>query len=531
MIYKSIKNIAVAGFIAITATACLADLDLEPKNQVTSETVYADFNNYKNVLAKLYGGLALTGQQGPAGSGDVAGIDEGTSSYIRTLWKLQELPTDEAILAWLNDPGVASLNTMTWTASNELTRAMYYRIFYQITLANEFIRETSDAKLGERGITGQNLQNAQLYRAEARFLRALSYWHALDLYGNVPFVTDEDGIGNFYPQQIQRAELFDYIESELLALEDVMVEARQNEYGRADKGALWTLLTKLYLNAQIYTGQPRYTDAITYANKVINGGYTLESKYEHLFLADNHTANGIIFAVAFDGQRSLSYGGTTFLAHAAVGGSMNAAAFGLNGGWFGLRTKKELVNKFPNPTDSPDSRAMFHTDGQELEINEIATFTDGYAITKYKNITRDGAPGSDPTLTYVDIDFPMFRLADVYLMYAEAVLRNGTGGDAGTAVQLINQLRERAYGGPEGNITGGEMNLDFILNERARELYWEAHRRTDLIRFGRFTTNNYLWSWKGGVKEGRAVEAYRVLYPLADRDVNVNPNLTQNQGY
>ncbi|MBW3546062.1 MAG: RagB/SusD family nutrient uptake outer membrane protein [Bacteroidetes bacterium] len=531
MNYKYFRNIVLACLLGFTATACLDDLDLTPQNEFTSESLYADFNNYKSVLAKLYGGYSLTGQQGPAGNGDVQGIDEGTSSYIRTLWMLQELPTDEAKLAWVNDPGVSPLNTITWTSSNDLTRAMYYRIFYQFTLAIEFIRETSDAKLTERGITDTNLALAKTYRAEARFLRALSYWHALDLYGNVPFTTEEAGIGTFFPEQIQRADLFDYVESELLAVEEELVEARQNEYGRADKAAAWTVLAKLYLNAEVYTGQAKYTEAITYANKVINAGYTLEPEYSHLFMADNHTAEGIIFPILFDGRNTQSYGGTTFLAHAAVGGSMNAASFGLNGGWAGLRTTEAFVDKFSDISGNTDERAMFYTEGQQLAITNISTFEEGYAITKWTNVTSTGENGSDPTLTFVDTDYPMFRLADIYLTYAEAVLRGGSGGDAATALQYINLLRERAFDGTSGNVTAAQLDLDFILNERARELYWEAHRRTDLIRFGKFTDASYLWPWKGGVQEGRAVEEWRNLYPLADRDVNLNPNLEQNTGY
>jgi hypothetical protein len=534
MIHKYIKNIALAGTLLFSAAGCVNDLDLEPKNEVTSASVYQDFANYKNVLAKLYGGYSLTGQSGPAGRGDVAGIDEGASSYVRTYWQLQELPTDEAVLAWVNDPGVPGLNNMDWTASNALTKAMYYRIFYQITLANEFIRETSDERLADRSITGQEADMARVYRAEARFLRAFSYWHAMDLFGDVPFVTEEDAVGAFFPEQINRADLFEYIEAELLDLENDLVAPMANEYGRVDQAAAWTLLTKLYLNANVYTGTPRYDETITFAKRVMEAGFGLEADYQDLFLADNHTAQGIIFPITFDGLNSQSYGGTTFLTHAAVGGAMDAADFGINGGWFGLRTTEALVDNFaglPENADSPDERAMFFTEGQSLEIEDISSFTDGYAITKYRNITSAGDPGSDPTGNFVDIDFPMFRLADVYLMYAEAVERGGAGGDMGTAVDLINQLRQRAYGDESGNISAAELTLDFILDERARELYWEAHRRTDLIRFGLFTGSEYLWPWKGGVMEGRAVADCRVLYPLAADDVIANPNLEQNDCY
>jgi hypothetical protein len=110
-------------------------------------------------------------------------------------------------------------------------------------------------------------------------------------------------------------------------------------------------------------------------------------------------------------------------------------------------------------------------------------------------------------------------------------LRGGSGGDAAQALQYVNQLRERAYNNSTGNINQNQLTLDFILDERARELKWEAHRRTDLIRFGRFTEGTYLWPWKGGVKDGRAVESYRNLFPIPSSDVTANPNIKQNTGY
>ena len=523
---SSIKWGVLAFFVALSS--CTKDLDRTPFVEVTSATVYKDFSNYKQILAKVYAGLAVSGQQGPAGRPDISGIDEGFSTYLRQYWKAQQLPTDEAVIGW-NDGSLPDYHDMDWTSGNEFITAMYNRIFYQITLCNEFIRETTDAKLSERGISGENLNQAKIFRAEARFLRALSYYHALDMYGSVPFVTEADAVGSFLPRQASRTELFSYVESELKAIENELLDARKNEYGRADKGAAWALLAKLYLNAETYIGAAKYTECITYCNKVTAASYALESDYNKLFLTDNNKSTEMIFPITFDGTRTKTWGGMTFLVHAGVGGNMNPADFGINGGWSGLRTTKALVEKFSDISGATDRRAMFHTNGQKLDISDIFTFNDGYAITKYRNVSSTGVKGTDTEGNFPDTDFPMFRLADVYLMYAEATLRNGQGGNQATALQYVNALRQRAYKGASGNVTS--INLDFILDERARELYWEAHRRTDLIRFKKFTGSAYLWPWKGGVKDGRSVPDHLVLFPIPASDLVANPNLGQNAGY
>ncbi len=506
------------------------DLDLEPFNEVTSIQVYEDFDNYKSVLAKIYGGLALSGQQGPAGRGDIGGQDEGASTYLRALWKLQQLPTDESIIAW-NDEGLPTLNTLTWSSDNGFIAAMYYRIFYQITLANEYIRELSDEQLSDRGIEGPNREEAVRFRNEARFLRALSYYHALDIYGNVPFVTEADPVGSFFPSQINRGDLFTYLEAELLDIIPQLAAPRQNEYARADQGAAWMLLSKLYLNAEVYTGQERFTDALTYLNQIIDAGYTLEAEYGHLFLADNDQSQEVIFPIAFDLVNTTSFGGTTFLVNAAVGGSMNRDLFGIPGGWQGLRARPELVDLYPATDGNPDVRGVFHTDGQQRNIESISQFTDGYAVVKFRNVTRQGARPEGPVNDQVSVDFPLFRLADAYLMYAEAVVRGGSGGTSQQALELVNALRQRAYGDDSGNISASDLSLSFILDERARELKWEAHRRTDLIRYGRFAGGEYLWQWKGGSVNGSAVPEFRNLYPLPAADLTANPTLNQNPGY
>jgi len=509
--------------------SCTKKLDLQPTNDVTSEVVYSTPTGYKQVLAKVYGAFALTGNQGPAGNGDVQGIDEGFSDFYRLFWKAQELSTDEAVIAW-GDVGIQDFHNMNWSSNNSFLTGLYYRCLYQITLCNDFVRESSDEKLSARGISGADADNIRQYAREARFLRAFQYWVLMDLYGNPPFVTEESAIGGAPPRQASRKEVFDYVEKELKEIEPDMPDPRSNEYGRADKAAVWALLARLYLNADVYTATPRYTDAITYSKKVIDAGYTLVSDYTWLMRADNNlNKNEFIFTINYDGAKTQGFGGTTFLSHASVGGSMPASSFGVGGGWAGIRATKNLVNLFPDVTGSADKRSQFYTAGQNLEISNQTDFTNGLAVTKYKNIKRDGSGGQSSD--YSDIDMPLFRLAEMYLIYAEAVLRNGTGGDAATALQYINALRTRAYGSSSGNISAVQLNLDFILDERARELYWEGFRRTDLIRFNKFTESTYLWPWKGGVSSGTGVDAYRQLYPIPSRDINANTNLHQNIGY
>ncbi|HEX8505535.1 MAG TPA: RagB/SusD family nutrient uptake outer membrane protein [Hymenobacter sp.] len=549
MILRRLATVAVAAGLGVAAPGC--NIDRLPEYEQTSEAVFADFNNYKPLLAKLYAGLAVTGQA-RTDAADISGLDEGYSQYLRAYFTHQELTTDEAVMTW-NDQTVQNFHAMTWTSTDVFVRAMYSRVYYQISLCNEFLRQTTDAQLSERGISGANAETTRRYRAEARFLRALSYWHAIDLFGNVPFTTEEDLVGaNFQPRQAARAEVFNYIESELKAIGDdggPLADARQNEYARADKAAAWTLLAKLYLNAEVYTGTARYTDCLTYASKVIGADYQLNpngglpaganNRYRNLFLADNNTSPEIIFPIAFDGTRTQSFGGMTYLVNASVGGAMPKEAFGVaNGGWGGYRATQALTDLFPDPArpdttqNNPDRRFLFYTNGQSREINVVRDrFTDGFAYKKFRNVTSNLQPGTDVLdRTHPDTDFPMFRLADVYLMYAEAVLRGGTGGSAAQALTYINNLRERAYGNPTGNITAAQLNLNFILDERARELYGECHRRTDLIRFGRFVSGKN-WPWKGDEKAGRDVEPFRVLFPIPTADLTVNQNLRQNPGY
>ena len=518
--------------LSLVIVGCNKQLDLAPTNDVTAASVYNSPLGYKQALAKVYGAMALTGNTGGTGKADIPSeiiSDEGNSDFLRLFWDLQCISTDEAGWTYFGNTDPVGIHQLQWSSVNQTVAGLYYRSFFQITLCNDFINQSSDANLSSRGISGKSADSIRAYRAEARFLRAYQYSILMDLFGNPPFVTEASPIGSGIPPQIKRADLFKYVESELKAIDPLLVAPKANEYGRADRAAAWSLLARIYLNAQVYTGTPRFTDAITYANKVIASGYTLHPNYSELMLADNNlNTDEFILTIPYDGTHTQNWGGTTTLVHGPAG--VPASVSGTSGSWGCIRVTQQFVGLFSNS----DPRGQFWTTGQELNMDTLlGTSTSGYSSTKFRNVTRTGAPAphADPAGNWADVDFPIFRLAEIYLIYAESVLRGGTGGDANTAFGYINALRTRGFGNNTGNITADQLNTNFILDERGRELFWECFRRTDLIRYGKFTTSDYLWAWKGGVQNGTSVGSYLNLFPIPSTDLSANPNLKQNPGY
>lgn len=535
---KRSMHIKIVGglLVLLTLASCAKKLDLFPQNDLTPEKTFSTPEGYKAVLAKIYGTLSITGNQGPAGQPDIGGgLDEGSQvAFIRMLFNCQELPTDEAVVAW-NDQTIQDFHNLRWTSSDPFLRGIYARPIYNITLINEYLREATDGKLAERGISGAAADEIKKSTAEARWLRAFNYWVMMDLFGKSTFITEENLVGTALPDEISRTELFNYIETELLAIESELGAPRTAEYGRVDQAAAWSLLARIYLNAGVYTGTARYTEAITYAKKVIDAGYQLQPSYGRLFMADNEQMAGeFMFAINCDGRRTQAYGNTTFFVHAAAGDDHND--FGVGGGWYGYRATKGLADLFSDLSGTTDRRAMFTTSAfgtspAQITINDVTNFNNGLHVAKYRNVRSDGGPTSDPNREFSDVDFPVFRLPEMYLIYAEAVLRGGSGGDLATATNYINLMRQRAYGNNSGNISQADLDLQFVLDERGRELYWEGHRRTDLVRYNLLTTGTYLWPWKGGVASGTAVNDRYNIFPIPAANLTANPKLTQNEGY
>jgi len=546
MKYRNIKLFIpiVSLIFAIGMTSCVNDLNVQPIDPSVIQTFDQD-----GVFAKIYSSLALTGQEGPSGNGDVAGIDEGTSAFVRLIWNLNELTSDEAMCSW-GDPGIPELNFNKWSSSHDQVKGLYGRFYFNVTLCNHFIQQTA------------NLTDAKSVkqRAEARFMRALNYYYLLDMFGNVPFT--ETVLLQGYAPQIKRADLFTYVNKELAACEPDMYTATDAKpYYRVNVVANWLLRSRLYLNAEVYTGTAKWDSAAIYAKKVIDpsSGYSLCPKYEQLFMADNAGAvdgsavnqapKEIIFPIAQDGIKTTCWGGSLFLIASTHSNGM--VSWGSNAGWGGNRARASLVKKFfPTGTtfftdasnlttailtSMKDKRALFDKKSvcTSLNIGPMNTFKEGYQVIKFSNVRADGAASHD--VQYTDTDVPLMRAAEAYLNYAEAITRGAAVIGGYTAQQAVNALRTRA-----GAVNlAGAPTLQNIIDERAKEFFFEGYRRSDLIRFNQYGgTSTYNWDWKGGVAPATdgtptatTFSADLNIFPLPSSDLNANPNLTQNPGY
>lgn len=540
---KMMKKINIIYLILALATlnSCTNDLDVvaEDSKILTEERLFSTPEGYKLALAGVYGNLSLTGT-GDAGSSFLEGIDPGTSQFGRCMWYLQDLSADEAIWTYENDEGVAEIQRNTWTAGNPILLGMFSRTMAEVAFANDFLQQSTPEKLSSRGITNSvDVANINVYRNEVRVLRAFAYYNMMDLFGKAPMVTENDAI-DFKGPQYNRSQLFSFIESELLAAIPGLKDARTNEYGRLDKAVAQMILAKIYLNAEVYIGTPKYVECLEQCDNIIAGGYLLNSNYLNNFTADNHTSTEMIFTLQSDGLKTQNYGATTVMINGQVGSvESNGSEFGV-GGWGGaLRLRKQFVQKFDGSAFSSDVRKTYTTNsgGRPIDIATITNAGQGYILHKFSNKTSGGIAGTNST--FVDTDFPLFRLADVYLMYAEAQMRRDGATNSNTSTNAntqslgyINALRERANNGStSANVSASDVNLSFIIDERARELHWEGHRRQDLIRFGKFTGGTYNWAWKGNIANGTSLSNNLNVFPIPSNSIIANPNLTQNTGY
>lgn len=550
---NKITSAALLLALSVSTTSCVNDLNQSIKDPQTNTTF-----NQMGTLAKIYGNLILTGIKGPAGDAtkgepDMAQFDEGNSSLYRRIFEANELPSDETVWTWQSDPGISDLTNLNWNSSHGLNNLTYYRLEFNITLCNFFLDNTE----------GKTDAETLKQRAEVRFLRALHYYYFIDLYGKAPF---KEHYNTDIPVEKSRKDVFDYITAELKAISDGSATDQLSEpgtaaYGRADKAAAWMLLARLYLNAGVYTGTPQWQAAKDYSDKVINeSGYKLNTQslngytaYEQLFMGDNGenqlARQEIIFPIRCDGKKTQSYSGSEYAIASTRGNGTPAC--GTTEAWTCNRAREAMVLKFfkqlsdvplaTNESDNGeanvrairaaarDDRAMFYGGGEmkdgalkdvrTTETSPITSFTAGLSILKWSNVYATGGRPSDTK--FPDTDVPLFRVAEAYLTRAEANYRLGVA--PALVLNDINVIRSRANAQP---LT--QVDDKILCDEWSREFYFEGRRRSDLVRFGFFTSGKYMWDWKGGTYKGNAVNAQYNLFPIPFEEQD---HISQNPGY
>ena len=550
---------AMASMLCMGFVSCADELNIKSIDPQSTPTYTVE-----GLLAKQYATLGLTGQKGPAGSADLSG-DEGESGFIRTIFNLQELMTDETAWAYQADNAIAPITNFSWNSGNDRVNWAYQRLIFNITLYNQFIAEQSGS-----------LSEDQI--AEVRFLRALNYYYFLDLYRKAPF---KDTFDNNLPTEKSGKDLYEWLDNELTTIEPLMAEVgaynNSENFGRADRGAAYALHARLALNSAVYTdGQIKdYQKAIHYCDEIINSGkYDLcrakkngYSGYQQLFMGDNDcnpaAMKEIIFPIRQDGVKTRAYAGTSYLVNASTITGMPYAS--TSDPWKCLFARVDLVKKFfpnediPKATDedllsnpskdqviakdnemgistadviakAKDDRALFYM-GIGGCSDKVRTLTPGDAITsplngasfvKWTNLHADGT--AQHHQNFSDTDFPMFRLAEIYLTRAEAKFRLN-GSQDGLADILEVQGRANR------DLKASSVDEQTLIDEWCREFYMEGRRRSDLVRFGLFTGSKYLWSFKGGSENGQGIPTKCNIYPIPGDEIKNNPNMTQNPKY
>ena len=532
---------------ALALAACVKDLDTLPLNKTepVAEYVYGTSDEaYLAGLTKLYFQFASNDLT------DLQPMDGGASELIRAFWSVQETTTDEAKCSWENDAWVRALNTNTWTdVQNDAVYAVYVRTLQGIAFVNEYLRQTAPERLRDRGVSAELAAKIDVYRAEARFIRAYLYWMALDCFGNVPFTTENSPFGGtYFPQQADRTKIYEYCVSELQDLispSSALMPPRAL-YPRADKGSAAGLLARLYLNSEVYTGTPRWSEAKALCEDIFAMGYSLCPSYADLFRGDNGSnpdaLGEFLWVIDYDAGNTESYGGTSYILSASLASTDitdESRPNGQRNGWAGLRVPYEFVSQYYGVSgqnyetgeyEAADRRGeIFYIKGRKESMDgALYDFMSGWSCLKFNNIPHDQTNQSYLPVSilksFSDVDFPMIRLPEVYLIYAEACMNLGQPGQA---LPYLQQLSARA-----GVSAPTEITPDFLAAERARELLWEAHRRTDLIRYGLYDTPAYLWPYKGGdTFAGQPFPAYKRLFPIPPTELATNRQLVQNPGY
>lgn len=565
-----ILSLVVAAAATVFSTSsCVKDLDAYPHNEddYSSETAYGDkYESYIAGLAHCYRSFN--------NCMDLQVDDQGSSELVRAYFNIQEVSADGCKSAAVADSWVLDMDKNTWTADNNAASyAIYCRCINGISFVNEYLRQTTDDRLERRGCDKDLVGKVHELRCEARFIRAYLYYILIDVFGDVPFITEESDFGAVSPKMETRTNVFNYIESELkdlVSAESPMQEARTS-YPRVDKGSAWGLLSRLYLNAQVLTstvdasgkvtskGAARWEDCKKACEEVFKSGYALCSNYSDMFRGDNgenpDVTQEFLFAVDYDELAMNSWGGTAYFSEGCFQlkddvdeNGKPLYSLGLADGWASIRMPYEYARDYFGVTIPADGynadgsytgkynytdkrAACFFIRGHYEQMTDLSEFGRGWSFYKYNNIPHNVSREDFAStaaryygwMAKCGIDAPMIRLGEIYLTYAEACIESGA---AAKGLPYLNAIRQRA-----GLEALSSYTLKDVQKERAAELAWESLRRSDLIRWGLYNTSDYLWKWKGGSYDGQAFPEYKLVFDFPPSELTANENLSHKPGY
>lgn len=480
-----------------------------------------------------------------------------------TLYRAQEVSGDEMLTparpnGWVDGGVYRRIHEHTWTTDDDIVINVWTRAYQGITNCNRIIYQVQTKSIPVAAKDTTSLI------AEMKLLRASFYWVLCDMYGNVPIVDKFNVPTGYLPKQNTRKEVYDFIVKEILA-NYPLVSAKndQTTYGKFNKWAGLTLLAKMYLNAEVYTGTPAYDKCIAICDTIINAKGTtkidLESNQRNVFVTENQNSKEIIFALPFDSKYVADW--NSFDVHMQTLEPENQATYNLESSpWGGVCAVPQFINTF----DLDDSRYQDnYIKGQQFKANGDSIFGTMGVFTGKPLAYRNYLPGVDMSdevdgfrlgkfeiamgaTNRLSNDWPLFRYADVLMMKAESMLRTG---DADGAATIVTQVRQRDfksnpakavvtgadllkgssydYGLRNHLVTTEEGGTDIQYGRFLDELGWEfnqeARRRSDMIRFGVFTKKSWLSHSPNG--------DYRALYPIPRTEIAKNSNLVQNPGY
>jgi hypothetical protein len=480
------------------------NLDEELFSQVESEDYGKTASEVETIVGGAYSSLR--------GFGDDISNSYPTCEYV---FFLNECVSDEACIPtrvthWDDGGRYREAQRHEWTADNAMILSAWRYCFQGVADVNAIIYQVNQSELSE--------EDKVVVNSEPRGIRAYYYYLLLDMFGNVPIVTDFED--KELPANSSRQDVFDFVESELLEIMDYLPDGVV--YGRFTQNVANTLLARLYLNAEVFTGTPRWQDCISASERVT--GYSLEPDYFSSFLTENQGSQEIIFAIPYDSEagtvgnylHSMTFHYNQKYAFSATAdypwcGNGISAQPGVYSSFEEADRRRgslligEQINLATGAVINMDSGdPLIYT--EEIENFENAKQNEGARLFKYE--VQEGESWER------DHDWVLMRYAEVLMMQAECYVRLGTPD---LARPFVEQIRTRA-----GLETPENITLDFLNDEWLKEFVFEGHRRTHNIRFGDFFEP---WWEKGQTPQ------YRGIYPIPQSELDKNKNLTQNPNY